>query len=385
VSRAGTGPLGATRLRSILNGSIYVTDHPDSLAPAVFGHAVARGATAVGAFDPFRPYLPESFTSPGGDLPIFFDSDGNRFATPEVRRVPQVTAADGGNTTFFSGDTVRDDDTQPNFFGTSAAAPHAAAIAALLLQRSGGPGSVSPDDLRALLQRSAFAHDLDPNHAQAIVDGLTITADGPQGNENTEIPGSMTDPNFFTVTNTGTDTLASFTFYGESGSPTALGRTLGFLTDGIVFDPRPFDGVAPFRNDGFPFTVGSTSGGLFKESVAATFSAPAPPPSVEGQYRHMTVSFADGFKPGESVSFGVDRDLAVSGFGGSEEGNGADELGGATFLPEGIPEPFGMAFSAESATGRPPILGAFTNRLGSGWTPLEGYGLIDAERAVLGR
>jgi len=298
--------------------------------------------------------------------------------------VPQVTGADGGNTTFFGGDTLRDDDTQPNFFGTSAAAPHAASIGALVLQRSGGPGSLSPDELRTRLEQSAFPHDLDPDHSEGSADGVTITADGPQGNENTGIPGSMTDPNFFTVANSGAEPITSITFYGESGSPTALGQRFGFLTDGIVFDPRPFDGVAPFRQDGFPFTVGATSGGLSAESVTASFSVPAGPPSVEGQYRHMTVSFADGLKPGQSVSFGVDRDLAVSGLGGSEEGNGADELGGATFLPQGIAVPFGMAFTAERDSGYP-LWGAMMNRLGSGWTPIEGYGLINAERAVLGR
>ncbi|MFD3444093.1 S8 family serine peptidase [Microbacteriaceae bacterium 4G12] len=383
ISRAGTGPFGATRLRNVLFNGAYFTEYSESLAPSAFGHATARGATAVGAFDPFRPYLPEYFTSPGGDLQILFDSAGNRLPTPETRRVPQVTAADGGNTTFFGSDTLRDEDTQPNFFGTSAAAPHAASIAALALQQSGGPGSVSPDDLRRRLERSAFAHDLDPHHSEGTAEGLTITADGPQGNENSPIPGSMTDPNFFTATNTGTESLSSITFYGESGSPTALGGRFGFLTDGIVFDPRPFDGVAPFRNDGFPFTVGSTSGGLAADSVTASFSEPAAAPAVEGQYRRMTVSFANGLQPGQSVSFGVDRDLAVSGVGGAEEGNGADELGGATFLPSGIPVPFGMAFTAERPGGYP-LWGAMANRLGSGWTPLDGYGLINAERAVLG-
>jgi Subtilase family len=384
ISRAGTGPVEATRLRNILNDSIYVTEYSDSLAPAVFGHAVSRGATAVGAFDPFRPYLPEYFTSPGGDLQIFFDSEGNRYPKPETRRVPQVTAADGGNTTFFSGDTVRDEDTQPNFFGTSAAAPHAASIAALVLQHSGGPRSVSPDDMRRRLQQSAFTHDLDPNHSEGSTHGLTVTADGPQGSENSDIPGSMTDPEFFTIANRGSEPLTSVTFYGESASPTAPGQRFGVLTDGMVFDPRPFDGVAPFQNDGFPFTVGSTSGGLEAESVSATFSAPASAPAVEGQYRHMTVTFADGLEPGQSVSFGVDRDLVVSGFGATGEGNGADELGGATFLPQGIPVPFGMAFTAERDSGHP-LWGAMVNRLGSGWTPLEGYGLINAERAVLHR
>ncbi len=382
ISRAGTGPVGATRLRNVLFDGANLAEYADPLAPAVFGHATSRGATAVGAFDPFRPYLPEYFTSPGGDLQILFDSEGNRLPAPETRRVPQVTAADGGNTTFFGADSPRDEDAQPNFFGTSASAPHAASIAALALQRSGGSGSVSPDEMRRRLERSAFAHDLDPHHSEGTAPGLSITADGPQGNENSPVPGSMTDPGFFTATNTGSEALTSITFYGESGSPTAPGDRFGFLTEGIVFDPRPFDGAPPFRDDGFPFTVGTT-GGLAADSVSASFSKPASPPAVEGQYRHMTVSFGNGLQPGQSVSFGVDRDLVVSGLGGSEEGNGADELGGATFLPSGIPVPFGMAFTAQRADGHP-LFGAMANRLGSGWTPIDGYGLLDAERAVFG-
>ena len=65
---------------------------------------------------------------------------------PDIRRAPQVTATDGGNTTFFTVDSKLDPDTQPNFFGTSAAAPHAAAIAALVLQKHAATSS--PDALR---------------------------------------------------------------------------------------------------------------------------------------------------------------------------------------------------------------------------------------------
>ena len=84
------------------------------------GHTMAKGATAVAAYDPFRPFLPEPYTSPGGDIPVFFDSDGNRYRQPQIRRVPQVAGADRGNTTFFAADDLRDSDTLPNFGGTSA-------------------------------------------------------------------------------------------------------------------------------------------------------------------------------------------------------------------------------------------------------------------------
>ena len=114
-----------------------------------FGHANAAGAEAVGAafwlyteefeapntvFDggDCIPACLNSFSSAGG-IPVLFDADGNRLATPEIRSKPGVTAPDGGNNTFFGGDTGLDGDGFPNFFGTSAAAPHAAAVAALML------------------------------------------------------------------------------------------------------------------------------------------------------------------------------------------------------------------------------------------------------------
>ena len=379
ISRSGTGPVGATRLRNVLSGDIYFSEYARPLAPAIFGHPSAKGATAVAAYDPFKPYLPESFTSPGGHLPVFFDSAGNRYRKPSVRSVPQVAAADGGNTTFFYKDTVRDADTQPNFFGTSASAPHAAAITALALQKAGGPKSLSPAKMRKRLQLSAFAHDLDPGHAAGRAHGLTISADGPQGSEASSVPGAMSDPRFFRLHYAGKVPLKSVTFYGESASPTALGSTRTAPSGGIVFDPRPFDAVPPFETDGFPFTVGSTAGGLVKSSVKAKFSVPFG--SYAGQYRHLTISFGRGIKKGQSVRFGVDRDLAVSGLGASNEGNSADELGGSTFLPSGHRVPGGMKFVAVRTDGKK-FTGIMKNRLGKGFSPLDGYGLVNAERAV---
>src|SRR6201999_822174 len=79
----------------------------------------------------------ESYSSAGG-VPILFDTNGVRLASPEIRDKTEITAPDGGNTTFFGSDTVRDADTYPNFFGTSAAAPHAAAVAALMFDLQPG-------------------------------------------------------------------------------------------------------------------------------------------------------------------------------------------------------------------------------------------------------
>ena len=178
--------------------------------------------------------------------------------------------------------------------------------------------------------------------------------------------------------------LKSLTFFGETASPTALGKRNPPKSDGIVFDQRPFPGTAPFRDQGFPFTIGATSGGLSKSSVTPTYSVPGGGESKAGQFRRLTVNFASGLKSGQGLQFGVDRDLAVSGFGGSNEGNGADELGGAVFMPQGTALPTGWCSSASWRTASK-IYGMFSNRLGHGWTPVDGYGVVNAEKAVLGR
>lgn len=151
----------------------------------------------------------------------------------------------------------------------------------------------------------------------------------------------MTDPHFFDVRYTGRVPLTSITFDGETASPTALGRTASSRSSGIVFDPRPLvvsDNL--FRGVGFPFTVGSASGGLTASQVAARFSVPF---GSSGEYQHLTISFAHGLARGGKLQFGVDRDLARSGFNESpSEGNGADELGGAVLVPQACAESTGV-------------------------------------------
>ncbi len=129
-------------------------------ASTSFGHANAQNASGVGASaffntPEFNANLSEAFInnfSSRGGVPILFDVNGNRLASPETRQTPDFVGPDGGNTTFFGNDSGADLDNFPNFFGTSASAPHVAALAALALELD---NSLNPDALRQLLANTA--------------------------------------------------------------------------------------------------------------------------------------------------------------------------------------------------------------------------------------
>ena len=197
-------------------------------------------------------------------------------------------------------------------------------------------------------------------------------------------PGSMNDPNFFTVTYSGKSPLKSLTFKGETASPTALGTRTPASPTGSSSTSARTPGSRRYGDQGFPFTIGSVSGGLSKGSVTPVYSVPGGGQSVTGQYRHLTLNFASGLKSGQGLQFGVDRDLAISGYGGSNEGNGADELGGAVFLPAGHGRHARPDATSPSWPTARRITGMLTNKLGHGWTAVDGYGMINAEKAVLG-
>src|SRR5206468_1031663 len=105
------------------------------------------------------------FSSFGPAL-IEFDSLGNPLPAPQLRQKPDVSAPDGGNTSFFGFvmDTSRPpfpgepatptnlSQNLPSFFGTSSATPNAAAVAALLLQKN---PTATPTDIRNALIASA--------------------------------------------------------------------------------------------------------------------------------------------------------------------------------------------------------------------------------------
>jgi hypothetical protein len=308
--------------------------------------------------------MPEFFTAQGPST-IYFNKNNKRLKSPQVRQKPDMAAMDGGNTTFFVADTLADSDDFPNFFGTSASAPHAAAMGALVLEAAGGPDKVKPNRMRRILQESAFPHDLDPHFSSGSVEVggnlLTISALGDQSGF------SSFDPNFFTLWHDGPKRLQKFAINGNGANPTGPQR-------GLVFDERP--------DLGLPFAIGDTVG-LDPSDVTNTFTQPAIPPGVAGQWKQLNLRFRTGtFGNGDLVTFGVDRDEADAiGPAGAVDGNSADLLGGAVMLPSGVIRSSGARFFGSYEDGTP-FEGNFMNLIGKGYSPLDGYGFIDAEAAV---
>ncbi|HTL08985.1 MAG TPA: T9SS type A sorting domain-containing protein, partial [Chitinophagaceae bacterium] len=151
------------------NGQFYLTSPPipGLFAPTLVGHAKAAGAiaTAAGFYASTPSYgvdtpRVEWFSSLAG-VPNYFDLAGNRIAAV-VRPKPDITAPDGGNTSFFdpfgNGDIPQDAESYPNFFGTSAAAPHAAGVAALMIEAE-KLGHLTPDHIKGVLAATAIDMD----------------------------------------------------------------------------------------------------------------------------------------------------------------------------------------------------------------------------------
>lgn len=349
--------------------------------PITFGHNSANGANGVAAYAFYPPFVPEGFTSPGPSI-IVFDQDNNRLRQPEVRQKPDLAAMDGANTTFFVADASQDTDTFPNFFGTSAAAPHAAAVAALVLEANGGPGSVTPPQMRRVLQNSAFQHDLDPyqstGKARVGNSRLTIRA---IGDVSSAI--AAANPNAFQLTYTGAGSLTSLVFNPEGTDATAGNTTEPIVTTtdftsrpGLVFDIRdPSLG-------GFPFTLGVLNGVSAADISVRVFNQ-APPPAITGAHFYtLQINIARGaLTNGEGFNFGIDRDEADAfGPNGTLGGNSVDLLGAEVLIPEGVIARGGMTFTGSTTEGV--FSGLFKNRIGSGYSVLDGNGFINAENAV---
>ncbi len=346
ITRANDGTGLARHLRYVINGGDPIIKFLGYNNPTTFGHNAGAGVIGVAAYAYDRLAEPEAYSSLG-PVTVYFDEEGVRLATPKVRQQPAVAAVDGVDTSFFppgpltlpdgSPGTDSDKDGLPNFFGTSAAAPHVAAVAALMLQAAGGPRSLSGAQVQARLQSTALPHDLDPNFTSATLaldDGSTATLSATAD----ESDRASEDRNGFHLTFDG-----------------AAGQSLRKVVINLAPTSLKFD---PSADLGYPFTI-STTVGLDPAAVTST---------LDGSNRILTLKFAPGaFTPGESLNFGIDRDLISTNTGG----NSADLLAGTV-----------IKVHAMDAAGISHGKSVMASNVGTGYSPAAGYGLVDAAAAV---
>jgi hypothetical protein len=347
----------AKHLRYILEGEAIIEGrYLQTGQPTLFGHSGAQNADGVAAYAYNYLSEAESFES-FGPVTIYFDALGNRLATPVVRQQPTLAAVDGVDTTFFPegplDETDSDNDGFPNFYGTSAAAPHAAGVAALLLQAAGGKGSLSAAQMRTLLESTAARHDLNPAMSTADFsspDGLfkvTLTAQG-DASDNSSI-----STRFFTLS-----------FTGPAGS-SLLKAAINVGPSAEDFDESSDRGSLASGIGGFPFTIGLTSGGVEVSGITSNLTTD---PQGLPRTTLNVHAVAGAFPTGGLISFGVDRDAIATGDGG----NDADLLAGSLVKVKFM-RPNGTTDMAN---------GTFTNKIGKGYSPDVGYGLINAEAAL---
>jgi hypothetical protein len=325
----------ANRIKYVVVQGSYAADFNPNLrtVPVTFGHSAANSAISVAAYEydnlppaPFNAFL-EAFSSPGPTT-IAFDADGNRLSSVEVRKKPDIAAADRMNTTFFIPGVDYEPDGKPNFSGTSAAAPNAAGIAALMLQKAGGPGTLNGQQVKTILQTTAPARDYDRYFSKAVATGGGATV---------------------TLTATG-DTLvdAANTFWRVTCA--CPGQTLTNLT--INLANANFGAGMVFSGAVSP---GASNGPIVNPASSASAT--------------LSLSFT-GFGDGGSITFGIDRNYAIAGVA-TAAGRGnktADVLAGATITA--------------TLSGAGNVNGSFVNLIGKGYSIYDGYGFVDAKAAV---
>src|SRR5262249_16586465 len=147
-----SGP-APTMLRWLSIGANDPAAAGEGTGPTMYGKALGKGGISVAAVRFSTPSTPEPYTSQGGNIPILFDSAGNRLAQPDIRVAPVVAAPDDVHTSFYGQMDPGDTSGFPSFSGTSAAAPHVAAAAALLLQSK---PTATPAEIMQHLQQTAL-------------------------------------------------------------------------------------------------------------------------------------------------------------------------------------------------------------------------------------
>ena len=186
----------------------------------------------------------------------------------------------------------------------------------------------------------------------------------------------------------GPSNITSLTFNPQGasapgGSPTSGNNGLD-LTN--AYTSNSFPGMI-FSVASKAFTVGSGSVGLTQADVSAVPSNPPPPPGSASTGRTLTLNFGtSNFTGGKVLRFtvgrGVEHPSAVNPpVTASTLNYSADLFGGGVLIPEGTVLSGGMPFSGTLADGST-FSGTMANRIGAGYSVLDGFGFINLQAAV---
>jgi subtilisin-like proprotein convertase family protein len=272
--------------------------HGHNSAAGAFGIAAINVATAGGG-----PFIggatnPIELFSSDGFRRVFFEEDGIPFKPGkflfsnggELRRKPDLTAADGVETTVPQFEL---------FFGTSAAAPHAAAIAGLL--KSARP-NIKPNRVRRALQETALdieaiGRDRDSGFGIVSAFGALTFIDAP--------PAPFLDLGTIAATPTTGDSDA-FIEPGESATLLAqlvnLGGATALDVEGVIATSTPGVTLGVSASD-YP-NIGS-NGQAAANLTPYTFSlSPSAPCGVAPDFT-LTASYSNGLNSPQIFSFKV--------------------------------------------------------------------------------
>jgi Subtilase family len=325
---------------SILTGT-YFQPAPLNVA-IIYGHPAAASAIAVAAYDfnwkPTPPYQTEieNYTTPGPAY-IYFDQNGARRATPEVRLKPEVAGVDGVITTSFFTPGYYN---QPfAFFGTSASGPTVAGVVALMLQAAGGPLSLDADKVRNVLENTALPRS-----------GFDETANAKGSSSQGHISVTALGSYYFGPT------YLSINYSGPSGA----------YVDSVIIDGSKAGLV--FDTEAKDFVIGSVNG--FKASDVTM------EPSSSATQAFTLKFKKEVFTNGDSITFTIGQNEigSFTGLTQSQYGVGVDALDltdGATFTAQ------------VSGNSSQTITGAFAKTPAThAYEQGDGFGLIDAVSAV---
>lgn len=222
--------------------------------PTSFGHKATTGTISVAANWWGRADSTELFSTIGPGR-LDFDAEGRLLARPLFLQRPDFGAPDGVLTTVpgFA-----------RFFGTSASAPHAAGVAALLLQAAGGPGSLTPEQIRAILRGTARPHNGETAFASVTARragaAMTVTARGAYADTARQFSVSLSAPPGVSLVSVKIDLKpANLLWFPVGALP--VSTAIGFPATAANLRPQAF----PRPDITFDFSAGAfVDGGRFQ-------------------------------------------------------------------------------------------------------------------------